>query len=77
MKNYTVLLLLPDYLASNYGLETFLSFVVAKGVRSAIRQAQRQARLELGAHLVGGRASDFAHLFVCLGHVDDLGAGIL
>ena len=43
MKKYTVLLLLPDYVAATYGQDTFFTCVPAAGVGQAIAKAQCEA----------------------------------
>jgi len=67
-KPYTVLLVLPDYLADNYGQETYLVQVDAVNVKEAVAEARREAVSELNATL----DSDFFVSFVCEGHVDDI-----
>lgn len=42
-RNYTVILLFPDYLADNYGEETFLTTVRATNVLEAQMRAQEEA----------------------------------
>ena len=67
-KPYTVLLVLPDYLADNYGQETYLVQVDAVNVKEAVAEARREAVSELNATL----DTDFFVSFVCEGHVDDI-----
>lgn len=43
MKNYSVLLLYPDYLAENYGQDTYYAFVDAETPEIAVRRAQAEA----------------------------------
>lgn len=43
MKNYTVVLMYPDYLADNYGQETYSTSVRARDVAGAITEAQLEA----------------------------------
>lgn len=77
MKLYTVLLLYPDYVASNYGEETYLAHVTADTVPAAQEAAQREVYT---AHFPnpdddtpGGNSwQDFAVLAVFEGHINDL-----
>ena len=43
MKKFTVLLLVPDYLAQTYGQDTFLTCVPATGPKQAIAKARFEA----------------------------------
>jgi len=43
MKKYSVLLLYPDYIAEEYGKETFYAFVEAESSLAAIKAAQQMA----------------------------------
>lgn len=43
MKPYTILLLYPDYLANNYGEDTFTTVVIAPTAEAAINLAQHEA----------------------------------
>ena len=67
MKKYSVLLLYPDYVASNYGEETYYDFVEAKSPRDAVIVAQVAACLhnELDPK---EQHDDFAALLVIEGH---------
>jgi len=67
-KPYTVLLVLPDYLADDYGQETYLVQVDAVNVKEAVAEARREAVSELNGTL----DTDFFVSFVCEGHVDDI-----
>ena len=71
MKPYTVLLLYPDYLADQYGLDTYLAHVDAENHAKAIRKAQVQALRAQGAYAVAS-ADDFYPLFCTEGHHNDL-----
>ena len=42
MNKYTVLLLRPDYIAEDYGLDTYTAHVTADNVASAVVQAQNE-----------------------------------
>ena len=44
MKKYTVLLLRPDYIADEFGMDTYLAHVEAASVGAAQAQAQVEAR---------------------------------
>lgn len=67
-KHFTVLLLYPDYVASDFGHETYLAFEVAVTIIEAIEKAQALcARLNEGS-----RAEDFYPLLVLRGHHCDL-----
>lgn len=73
MKTYTVLLLLPEYLESDYRAETYLAWVQARGKRSAIKAAQKQAARQ---HRADGaevnKEDDYAVIFMCDGHIKDI-----
>ena len=43
MNNYTVLLLRPDYIADEFGKDTYLAHVVANGAAEAQKLAQAEA----------------------------------
>lgn len=42
MKPYSVLLLYPDYVANDFGSDTFYDFVKAKSVEDAIAKARKR-----------------------------------
>jgi hypothetical protein len=65
---YTVLLLVPDYLSSNYGHEAYLAFVEAASPAEAIELAQEEAN----SRHAEGREQDFHPLYVCEGHHEDV-----
>ena len=67
------LLLCPDYLAHTYG-ETYYAWVWAKGPKSAVKRAQRQAFGAHGSESVQD-AADFACLLVIEGHHESLRGG--
>ena len=69
MKPYTVVLLLPDYVAGQYG-ETYCTHVKAADPKAAIESAQEEAR---DAHSGIGRLPDYLPVFAAAGHHDDLG----
>ena len=43
-KPYSVLLLRPDYVANDYGQDTYYTFVMAKDRNAAVRKAQHEAQ---------------------------------
>lgn len=79
MNNYTVLLLRPDYIASEFGKDTYLAHVVANGVEAAQRVAQDEVILSDNEGCsfeeieeAGGLPEDYHVLFVAMGHLQDL-----
>ena len=74
MKPYTVLLLYPDYLADNYGEDTYQAWVDAQSVTEAASKAQLEAagddNVPVG-HTVDD-LNDFKVLAVYEGHHVDL-----
>lgn len=68
MKKFSVLLLLPDSIAENYGQETYLDHVLAKSVKGAVKSAQRKAAKMSSI----AAAADFYPLAVFSGHLEDL-----
>lgn len=78
MNNYTVLLLRPDYIADEFGKDTYLAHVVANGPALAAEKAQMEAwvtdnggpdEIENDAD---GEPSDYCVLFATLGHHENL-----
>lgn len=73
MKNYTVLLLYPDYIADEFGKETYLAWVEAESPEQAIAKAQTMAWVDNTEgeddNLVH---DDFHPLLVVEGHLSDL-----
>ena len=65
---YTVLLLRPDYIASDYGQDTYLAWVEADDVA----EAQVLAQLEAAEADREKEPSDYYTLFVAAGHLNDL-----
>lgn len=65
LRSWTVLLLYPDYIADNYGQETYLTWVNAHDAGEAERLAQQEA-VQTGGHDASD-AENFAPLFVTLG----------
>jgi len=63
MKKFTVLLLVPDYLAQTYGQDTFFTCVPATGPKQAIAQDPVRSRRETRR----GRPDDFFLLCVIEG----------
>jgi len=43
MKEYTVILLYPDYIAENHGEETYITYASVKSKASAIKKARKEA----------------------------------
>jgi hypothetical protein len=74
MNNYTVLLLRPDYIADEFGKDTYLAHVVANGAAEAAQAAQREARDADFASDGGDWVdhTDYHVLLVCVGHLKDL-----
>jgi hypothetical protein len=71
---YTVLLLYPDYLASEFGHETYLAHVKTDNVTDAIRLAQKMATMaqyEVGVEPLEIFARDFYVLCVFEGKHND------
>lgn len=66
-KPYSVLLLYPDYMANNYGEETYYSFVSALCPEHAVEMAQRKAFLENGKDGCN-YFEDFLPILVIEGH---------
>jgi len=80
MKPFSVLLLCPDYIADNYGEETFYAHVEAQDANDAVYKA----RVEVANKMIRERdihedefanlITDFALLLVIEGHHEDLSA---
>jgi hypothetical protein len=64
LKEYSVLLLYPDYIAD--GIETYYAFVQADSPRAAVGLAQNEA--VKANELDGDEAQDFLPLLVTEGH---------
>ncbi len=77
MRKFTVLLLYPDYIASNYGPETYLAHVEAKDRVGAIEQGQLQAASDFYTEFDtdDSVAADFFPLAVFEGHLEESYAG--
>ena len=74
---YTVLVMRPDYIASDYGQDSYQAWVEAVDVPTAQRAGQRQALRtdlgpDLGAEYEDVYASDYFVLAVYEGHLADL-----
>lgn len=67
MKPYTVILIYPDYIASQYGEEFWYDHVEAENVAQAIETAQQNAQHANRAY-ESGCAKDFAVVAVFEGH---------
>jgi len=77
-EDYTVLLLYPDYLADNYGEETFLAHVRGKNMVDAILAASMEAiaaQCEPEEEGEDHDKDDWSVLFVCKGHIENEYAG--
>jgi len=78
MNQYTVLLLRPDYIANDYGTDTFCTWVQAPNVYSAQRAAQREAIVadsDSGnphEEYIRQHMDDYAVLFVADGYINDV-----
>lgn len=68
---YTVLLLYPDYIATDYVQETWLAHVTATDPTGAILFAQLDACENQEDYEIDD-PNDWYTLFVCEGHHDDL-----
>ena len=66
---WTVLILRPDYIASDYGQDTYLAHVTAPTVDEAQALAQREAAAADSSPHDG---SDYYVLFACRGHLLNL-----
>ena len=66
MREFTVLLLYPDYLANNYGQDTYMTCVNARSVAQAIKKAQKNAATD--NETKPGRPEDFYVLCVIAGN---------
>jgi hypothetical protein len=67
MQGHTVLLLYPDYLAADYGTETFRGWSEQDDVGRAIEEVQRAACEANNLSLMDGCAADFYPLLVMRG----------
>lgn len=73
---YTILLLRPDYVASNFGQDTFQAWVEADTVEAAETYAQRAAyESDRDDDDIVGNPADYYVLAVYEGHLSDLRAG--
>jgi hypothetical protein len=70
MNEYTIIMLYPDYIASQFG-ESYLAHVKAESVEAAIVIAQNEAAQVDELHTIGV-PEDFAVIFACSGHINDL-----
>lgn len=79
MNHYTVLLLRPDYIADEFGKDTYLAHVTADGAKEAMEAAQLEAwvadregdELEEPNDTAEG-PEDYHVLFATMGHQRDL-----
>ena len=77
MNNYTVLLLRPDFIADEFGKDTYLAHVRALNTGDAVKLAQMDAfESDVGQDDradFGEDASDAYHvLFITIGHLQNL-----
>jgi hypothetical protein len=74
LKPYTVLLVLPDSLADNYGQDTYLVHVEASSVAEAGKMAQEEALSKLYPEWWEETRdpTDFYVSFICEGYVNDM-----
>ena len=72
MHKYTVILLYPDYIADNYGQETYLAHVTANSPELAVRAAQTRAFTDNPEYADNGDLPDFYPLAVFAGQLEDL-----
>jgi|GEM_PF-1400609 len=69
---YTVLLLYPDYMASDFGHETYLAWVEAPDAGKAIRVAQEEVMQSSDSESDTERDPDDFHCLACFkGHHND------
>jgi hypothetical protein len=71
---YTVLLLYPDYIASDFGHETYMAWVEAVDITNAIKAAQHEAMRDSGYYTDPGKddfLDDFYPLAVFKGYNKD------
>lgn len=74
MKKYTVLLQRPDYVADQYGADTYMAWVRAVSVEKAIKVAQKEA-VEFDDREDSADPIDYYPLAVFEGHLYDIKAG--
>lgn len=73
MSKYTVLMIVPDYIANNYGEETYMTYVQAESVEEAQKEAQIQAQIVMVEDIDDSDdPKDFLVCFVCEGFVKDI-----
>ena len=73
---FTVLLLLPEYLAEDYGKDTYLAWVDARNALQAVRKAQDQASDQHQKEGAEYRAMDYVPLFTAEGNITDITPGV-
>ena len=74
LQPYTVLMIVPDTIAHQYGEDTYLAHINAENVEEAQQVAQAEAMEVLsGEEGIGDCVgTDFAVVFVCEGHMADI-----
>lgn len=65
MNDYTVVLLFPDYLADDYGKDTYTALVTASDIKHAVEVAQREA---FDSNKDSEDPEDFALVLMFQGH---------
>ena len=71
LRSYSVLLLYPDYMAENYGQDTFLTTVKAQGPEQALEQARQEAAESYGNSELQD-PQDMHLLLLCEGEITDI-----
>ena len=70
MDKYTVILLYPDYIADEFGKETYTGWVLARTVEEAIAITQREAAQDAGRDCEA--ENDFLAVAVFEGHLRNI-----
>ncbi len=72
MKNFSVLLLRPDYATDSYGTDTYFAWVTAEDPRAAVAEARREVfKVDFGEVAdCNNQDEDYAILAVLEGHHD-------
>jgi hypothetical protein len=79
-KQYTVLLLYPDYMTDDYGQATYMAWVMASNPKAAVVAAKAEcvedSRMGPGCDPTIESPDDLHVLFACEGHHNDVGQGL-
>lgn len=75
MERWTIVLMYPDYIAENYGEETYIDYVVAEDLKAAIARATEEAMDANDLPDDLRRPEDWAVVFACRGFIDNEYAG--